>query len=87
VKWITHIFNQLPDQGSTTLVGELDGQIVGFASVVPSRDNYTRTRQLLNFGGSTWIPRTGGPDMDTPCTPKPWTSHEHPGQPPQPCGF
>src|ERR1035437_10119828 len=32
-------FSQLPGQSSTTLVGELDGQIVGFACVGPSRDD------------------------------------------------
>ena len=79
-------FSQLPDQTSTTLVGELGGQIVGFACVGPSRDEDTDTA-TGNSGGSTWILRTGGPDMDTPCTPKPWTSHAHPGEPPQPCGF
>jgi len=36
-------FSQLPGQSSTTLVGELDGQIVGFASVGPSRDDDTDT--------------------------------------------
>ena len=49
--------------------------------------SYAVLRQLVNSGGSTWIPHTGGPDMDTRCTPKPWTSHEHPAQPPEPCGF
>src|SRR5665647_2534594 len=34
-------FSQLPDQASTTLVGELEGQIVGFACVGPSRDDDT----------------------------------------------
>ena len=34
-------FSQLRDQASTTLVGELDGQIVGFACVGPSRDDDT----------------------------------------------
>jgi GNAT superfamily N-acetyltransferase len=32
-------FSQFPDQTSTTLVGELEGQIVGFASVGASRDD------------------------------------------------
>ena len=32
-------FSQSPDQASTTLVGELDGQIVGFACVGASRDD------------------------------------------------
>jgi len=36
-------FSQLPGQSSTTLVGELDGQIVGFACVGPSRDDDTDT--------------------------------------------
>jgi GNAT superfamily N-acetyltransferase len=34
-------FSQSRNQTSTTLVGELDGQIVGFACVGPSRDNDT----------------------------------------------
>ena len=40
--WTTtwaNAFSQLPGQSSTTLVGELDGQIVGFACVGPSRDD------------------------------------------------
>jgi RimJ/RimL family protein N-acetyltransferase len=36
-------FSQFPDQASTTLVGELDRQIVGFACVGPSRDDDTET--------------------------------------------
>ena len=79
-------FSQLPGRSSTTLVGELDGQIVGFACVGPSRDDDTDTA-TAELGGSTWIPLTGGPDMDTSCTPKPWASHAHPGRPKQPCGF
>jgi len=79
-------FSQLPDQTPTTLVGELDGQIVGFASVGPCRDDDTDTA-TGELRGLYLDPAHWGPDMDAPCTPKPWTSHAHPGQPPQPCGF
>jgi len=43
-------FSQLPDQTSTTLVGELDGQIVGFACVGASRDNDADTATAELWG-------------------------------------
>ena len=43
-------FSRLPGQSSTTVVGELDGQIVGFACVGPSRDDDTDTATAELWG-------------------------------------
>src|ERR1035437_2859186 len=71
-------FSQSPDQTSTTLVGELDGQIVGFSCVGPSRDDDTDTATAELWGG-----RDGPP----PAPRVRWPRRDPRGPPPQPWGF
>ena len=53
------VFSQLPGQTPTNLVAELDGQIIGFTCVGPSRDDDTDTATCelwgLYLAGLSWL--------------------------------